>query len=581
MIRGIFSQAWPYLRRYKRGMTLGFGALIIKDIAAAAMPLIIREGVDSITNHFALRTLFMFAGLMLVVSAIKGLFQYWMRLILVGISRDVEYDLRNDLFAKLASLSQDFYGRNRTGDIMARATNDLNQVRMMLGPGIMYWFETMFLFIFAVAVMLTVDWKLTLFSLIPAPIVTFVVLYFGRVIHERFEKIQAMFGDISSRVQENLVSVRILRAFRQEDSEKEKFGRLNNDYVGANIELAWKTGMFMPALQALIGLTFLIVLWAGGSRLLSGSLTIGSFVMFQTYMNMLIWPMIAFGWVINLTQRGKASLERITEILHEEPAICAPEVPQNLSEPVRGEIEFQNIHLKYSSVPVIDGIDLHIPGGATVAIVGHTGSGKSSLVSLIARMNDPSEGSVKLDGIDVRDLDPQVLREQIGFVPQETFLFSTTLAENIAFGVKNATRKEIEEAARLAGLETDVAAFPDGFDTMIGERGITLSGGQRQRCAIARAILRNPAILILDDALSSVDTLTEEKILTALADTMRGRTTILISHRVSTIRHADRIFVIEDGRIAEQGNHAELVALGGYYADLYQKQLLEDELESV
>ncbi len=581
MIREIFQQAWPYLRRYKRGLALGFGALIIKDIAAACMPLLIREGVDSITNSFALKRLLIFAGLLLALSAFKGLFQFWMRLILVGISRDVEYDLRNDLFSKLITLSSGFYGKNRTGDIMARATNDLNQVRMMLGPGVMYWFETMFLFICAVTVMLIVDWKLTLIVLIPAPMVSFVVIYFGKLIHERFEKIQAQFGDISSRVQESLVAVRILRAFRQEESEKKHFEKLNQNYIESNIDLAWKTGMFMPALQALIGLTFLLVLWAGGSRLLDGSLTIGSFVMFQTYMNMLIWPMIAFGWVINLTQRGRASLVRIMDILNEEPSIKAPVQPLPLPQPLRGEIELKNVHVRFGSTEAINGISLKIPAGKTIAIVGHTGSGKSSLVSLIPRMIDPVEGTVEIDGQDIRSVDPQKLREQIGFVPQETFLFSTTLAENIALGVQGATREEIEEAARLAGLESDITSFPQGFDTMVGERGVTLSGGQRQRCAIARAILRNPAILILDDALSSVDTLTEERILNALALLMKNRTTLIISHRVSTIRNADQIYVIESGEIAETGNHETLLLLNGYYADLYQKQLLEDELESV
>lgn len=581
MIRDIFRQAWPYLRRYRRGLALGFGALIIKDIAAACMPLLIREGVDSITSNFELKRLLIFAGMLLALSAFKGLFQFWMRLILVGISRDVEFDLRNDLFAKLITLSSNYYGRNRTGDIMARATNDLNQVRMMLGPGVMYWFETMFLFICAVTVMLIVDWQLTLIVLIPAPLVSFVVIYFGRIIHERFEKIQAQFGDISSRVQENLVAVRILRAFRQEESEKKHFDDLNQDYIRSNVDLAWKTGMFMPALQALIGLTFLLVLWAGGSRLLSGTLTIGSFVMFQTYMNMLIWPMIAFGWVINLTQRGRASLERISSILNEEPSIVAPANVVAIQKPLQGEIEFRNVQVRFGTTQALKGIDLSIPAGKTIAIAGHTGSGKSTFVSLIPRMIDPSEGKVLIDGVDVKDRDPYELREQIGFVPQETFLFSTTLAENIAFGVKDATREQIQDAARIAGLETDIAGFPNGFDTLIGERGVTLSGGQRQRCAIARAILRNPSILILDDALSSVDTLTEEKILSSLTKIMENRTTILISHRVSTMRHADHIFVIEDGKIAEQGNHDTLISLGGYYAELYQKQLLEDELESV
>jgi ATP-binding cassette subfamily B protein len=579
-MREVFRYAWPYLRRYRSGLALGFGALIAKDVVAAAMPLVIREGIDAIVGDFQLKRLWQFAAVLVALSVVKGIFQYWMRVILVGISRDVEYDLRNDLFAQLTRLSQDFYARFRTGDIMARATNDLNHVRMMLGPGVMYWCETVFLFICAVAIMLIVDWRLTLLALLPAPVVSFVVVYFGRRIHERFEVIQTMFGDISSRVQENLSSVRLLRAFRQHDSEVKKFSRMNEEYVQANLDLAWKTGLFMPSLQALIGLTFLIVLWAGGMRLLDGSLTIGSFVMFQMYMNMLIWPMIAFGWVINLTQRGKASFERIQAVLSEAPGIHAPAHPVAVPQPLRGEIEIEGVHLSFGSTEVLRGIDLSIPAGSTVAIVGHTGSGKTTLVSLIPRLHDPTAGRVRIDGTDIREYGPAELRRQISFVPQETFLFSTTIADNIAFGVEDATREQIAEAARLAGLDRDIAEFPQGYDTLLGERGITLSGGQRQRCAIARAVLRDPAILVLDDALSSVDTLTEERILTSLAGIMGGRTTILISHRVSTVRHADRIFVIEEGRVAEQGTHAELITLGGYYADLHRKQLLEEELES-
>jgi ATP-binding cassette subfamily B protein len=404
------------------------------------------------------------------------------------------------------------------------------------------------------------------------------VIYFGRLIHARFEKIQEMFGDISSRVQENLSAIRILRAFRQEQAEITKFETLNKAYIAANLDLAWKTGLFMPLMSALIGMTFLIVLWAGGLRLLEGTLSLGSFVMFQTYLNMLIWPMIAFGWVINLTQRGTASLERIQGVLEEQPSIAVPANPQPLPCPVRGEIEFQGVTLKHGDREVLHNISLRLPAGETVAIVGHTGSGKSSLVSLIPRLWDATSGAVLLDGIDVRELDPRALRGVIGLVPQETFLFSATLAENIAFGRPDAAPEEIAEAARLAGLETDISAFPDGLKTMIGERGITLSGGQKQRTAIARALILQPDILILDDALSSVDTLTEERILTALTEARRGRTTLLISHRVSTVRDAHLIYVIEDGRVAEQGTHAALIAQGGYYADLHQKQLLEDEL---
>jgi ATP-binding cassette subfamily B protein len=463
---------------------------------------------------------------------------------------------------------------------MARATNDLNQVRMMLGPGLMYWFETMLLFVLAVGVMLSVDWQLTLTALAPAPFVSLAVIYFGRRIHSAFEKIQEMFASITSSVQESLANIRVVRAFVQEEPELQRFLDQNRAYAQANEDLAWRTGLFSPLLQALIGLTFLIVLWAGGLRLMSGALSLGSFVMFQGYMNMLIWPMIAFGWVINLTQRGTASLERIGAVLEEIPGVSAPPDPHRLDSGFRGEIEFRDVTLRYGSRTAVNHLSLKVEAGSTVAIVGQTGSGKTSLVSLVPRLLDPASGCVLIDGIDVRRLDPAELRRRIGFVPQETFLFSATIAENIAFGVPGATRQEVADAARLAGLEADLLNFPAGFDTMIGERGVTLSGGQKQRTAIARALLRNPRILILDDALSSVDTVTEERILSALTEVMRDRTAVLISHRVSTVRGADWIYVIEDGRVAEQGTHDQLLERGGYYAGLHQKQLLEEELQA-
>jgi ATP-binding cassette subfamily B protein len=556
------------------------GALIIKDLAAAIQPLLFGSGIDSLTRGFAMSKVFWFAAFLVGLSAFKGLFQYWMRVILIGMSRDIEFDLRNDLFDHLVTLSSDFYARYRTGDIMARATNDLNAVRMMLGPGLMYWTETMLTFILAVGVMAWVDWPLTLIALVPAPLVSLVVVLFGRMIHTRFEQIQGMFSDISSRVQENLAGVRVVRAYVQEEAELKNFDRLNREYVGRNISLARASGMFMPLLQCLIGVAFLIVLWAGGARLLAHKLSLGNFVMFNMYMGMLVWPMIALGWVVNLMQRGNASLARIYEVMEQRPAIAAPENPKSV-ENVRGEIDFRNVSMRYGDACVLDNVSIRIPAGATVAIVGHTGSGKSTLVHLIPRMMDPTTGAVVVDGNDVREYSPKDLRRHIGFVPQETFLFSASLADNIAFGVKEATPEQIRKAADLAGLSSDIAEFPNGFETMVGERGITLSGGQKQRTAIARAILRNPKILILDDALSSVDTLTEERILSGLQEVVHGRTTILISHRVSTVRHADRIFVLEHGAIVEQGTHSDLIGKGGYYADLYQKQLLEEELQAI
>jgi ATP-binding cassette subfamily B multidrug efflux pump len=580
--KAILKSAWPYLWKYRRGMALGMGALLVNDLMKAALPLAIRSGIDSLMKGFRLSLVFEFAALVVLLSLVKGIFQYWMRVILIGLSRDIEFDLRNDLFSHIVTLSQDFYAKYRTGDIMARATNDLNAVRMMLGPGIMYFTETFFTAVFLIAVMGRVDWRLTLFCLIPAPLVSIAVVLFGRRIHDRFETIQRMFSDISSRVQENLSGVRVIRAYAQEEPEIRKFELLNQDYVAQNIGLARLSALFMPLLQALIGIGFLIVLLGGGYQLLAHRISIGSFVMFNTYMGMLIWPMIALGWVVNLMQRGTASWSRIMELMHEKPSIQRREhTEQDEYKDVRGELRFDAVEMKYPAGYALKNITLEIPAGATVAIVGHTGSGKSTLVSLIPRLMDPTRGAVFLDGIDLRDFDPEWLRRQIGFVPQETFLFSATLAENVAWGVDNATEDDIARAADLAGLAPDIATFPDGYGTIIGERGITLSGGQKQRVAIARAILRDPKILILDDALASVDTLTEERILQSLEDVMQGRTTILISHRVSTVQNASQIFVIEHGEVAEQGTHAELIRNGGYYADLYQKQLLEEELETI
>jgi ATP-binding cassette, subfamily B, multidrug efflux pump len=568
------------MRRYRRGLALGMGSLVLKDLAHVAAPLIIRSAIDALTAGRPFTVILRFALILGAIALFKGLFQFWMRVILIGISRDVEYDLRNDLFAHLVSLSPDYYARQRTGDIMARATNDLNAVRMMLGPGIMYWSETSLTFLLAIAVMAFTDWRLMVLAVIPAPIVSVAVMLFGRAIHERFEAIQAMFSDISSRVQESLSGVRMIRAFVQEAAELRRFAELNKEYIKQNLKLVRVSGLFQPLLEGLIGFTFLVVLWAGGYQVIQGRISLGGFVMFNTYMGMLVWPMIALGWVVNLMQRGTASMSRINQIMRERPTIAAPPSPVAIPH-VRGEIEFRGVSLIYPSGRALDGVDLFIPAATTIAVVGHTGSGKSTLVSLIPRLMDPTGGAVYLDGINLRDLDPAALRRNIGFVPQETFLFSATIAENIAFGVDHSTDEQIRQAAELAGLSGDIEAFPHGYQTMVGERGITLSGGQKQRTAIARALLRDPRILILDDALSSVDTLTEERILNALAAVMRGRTVILISHRVSTVRGADSIVVLEKGHIVEQGTHDELVAAGGYYADLSQKQMLEEELESI
>ena len=569
---------FPYLKKYRRSYILGTACVFLNNGVWILFPQVIRRAVDDLHLGITRQKLVTYALLLLAVACFKGVFQFLTRWIVIGVSREIEFDLRNDLFQHLEKLSYSYYQRTRTGDIMARATNDLNAVRMLLGPAIMYSANTIVFTAGALAFMLSISPKLTAYAFLPLPIVSITIQYFGKQIHERFEKIQAMFSEISARAQENFSGARVIRAYVQEEAEIAAFEEANREYIGRSLKLVRLMGMLWPTLETMLGFAIVLVLWLGGREVLQRAITVGDFVAFNTYMVQLTWPVIALGWVINIFQRGTASMGRINEILVEKPEIADTSETDPEVREIVGEVEFRNLTFGYNGAPVLHNINLIIPAGSSLAIVGPTGSGKTTLVDLIPRIYDAASGSVLLDGKPIRRYPLSVLRKNIGFVPQETFLFSESVRENIAFGVENAPDSEVQSSAQAANIADEIESFPDRYQTVVGERGITLSGGQKQRTAIARALMRNPRILILDDALSSVDTNTEDKILNHLREVMQGRTTIFISHRVSTVRNADQIAVLHGGRIVELGTHDELVARNGYYTDLYNKQLLEEEL---
>jgi ATP-binding cassette, subfamily B, multidrug efflux pump len=633
-----------YVLRYRPDFAAGLACVIATTAISLASPMVLRYAIDDLTQGVTRAKLVEYGLLLLLIGVAGGFFRFLMRRLLVGASRHIEYDIRNDFFAHLERLPSAYFQAHRTGDLMSRATNDLNAVRMMIGPSVMYSADTVLRFIVAVAVMLSIDWRLTLLSLAPLPLVSVAVKYFGSAIHKRFEQIQARLSDLSAVVQEALSGVRVVRAYGREGYEIERFGAANAEYLARNRGLITLQGFFFPSMSLFLGLGALVALWFGSREVINGRITVGEFVAFNAYLTMLAWPVIAFGWVTNMIQRGLASWKRMLEVLETKPAIADNDdaagttVPGNTSTAasgvrlIQGEIEIRELIFSYDGRRVLDRVSLRIEPGQTAALVGLTGCGKSTLINLLARLHDPPPGRVFIDGRDVRDIPLDVLRGAIGFVPQEPFLFSDTLANNVAFGLDALTAtdgaggadkaggagraggaggageagrageaggargpgkagaaegmggvaemrmRRILEAGAVARLDKDVADFPNGYETRVGERGITLSGGQKQRTAIARAIVIDPAILILDDALSAVDTQTEEEILWRLRDVMRSRTSIIVSHRISTVRSADQIFVLEDGRVVERGRHEELVRHNGLYAALHRKQLLEEEL---
>ncbi len=584
----------PYLRRYWKSLAWGGVAVLLYNTIKVLIPLVIGHAIDDMRHGVTETRILHHALRLLVVAALSSLFLYITRQVIIGASREIEFDLRNDLFANLERQSAGFFHTHRTGDIMARTTNDLAAVRQLLGPAIMYSANTVIFTAAALPFMLRISPRLTLFAFVPLPIASVLVQYFGARIHTRFERIQAMFSDISAKAQENFSGARLIRAFAQEEAEIASFETANLEYIRRSLHLVRLMAMLWPTLEFVLGLSLMITLFAGGHEVLRHHITVGQFTSFNVLMVQLTWPMIAIGWVVNLFQRGTASVVRIDELLKQQPAIaddpsilCHPERsegPASLprtSAPaaIHGSITFHHLNFSFlPGTPVLRDINLHIPAGSSLAIVGPTGSGKSTLVSLIPRLHDAPAGQVLIDNQPIRSFTLDQLRQAIGFVPQETFLFSSTIAENIALGVAHSTPQQIDDAARTAHIATEILDFPRGFATVVGERGVTLSGGQKQRTAIARALLRNPRILILDDALASVDTFTEEQILSGLRREMEGRTTILISHRVSTARNADQIAVLVDGRIVELGTHDELITRNGYYTSLAEKQQLEEEL---
>ena len=579
-----FAQLVPHVLRFRRQFAVGLLCLVLTTALSLAGPWVLRYAIDDLTAHVTRGKLGLYAGLLLGLALVGGVFRFLVRRIIVGASRDFEYDLRNTFFARVQRLPLAYFHAHRTGDLMSRATNDLNAVRMMVGPAIMYMASTAMMFVVSVALMLSIDPVLTLVALLPLPLVSVTVKTFGSAIYRQSERIQAQLATLSAVVQESLAGVRVVRAYCREAVETERFRRENSEYLERNAVLIRLQAIFYPSLAFILGLAGVLVLWLGARHVIEGRITVGQFVAFNAYLVMLSWPMIAFGFVTNLFRRGLAAWKRMLDVMNAEPATRDRHRVEP-SHPIRGRLEFRDLSFAYNGRRVLEGVSVRVEPGQILALVGPTGSGKSTLLSLLPRLFDPPPGTVFIDDVDILDLPVSTLRRAIGMVPQEPFLFSDTIAENVLFGVDSDIGRDpaslAHEAMATARLDKDLAGFPDGADTPGGERGVTLSGGQKQRAALARAIIANPRILLLDDALSAVDAYTEDEILTRLQEVMRGRTSLIVSHWISTVRRADMILVLDHGRVVERGTHDELLAREAMYAGLYRKQLLELELEAL
>lgn len=578
------GRLWSYLYRYRSRYAFGLACLLATGTMAMAVPYLLKQAVDVITAGGEPSTVAWLAVAIIAIAVVQGVVRTFSRFVIFNVGRDIEYDLRNDLFAHLERLPLGYYQRQQTGDLMSRLVNDIGAVRLLLGVGFLNLINTPIYYLYAVSIMASLDWRLTLASLAPYPLVFLLVKRASRQLMERTLKVQEGLATLSSCVQENLSGMHVVQAYVREAAQVEGFARLNADFSTQNMELARVRGAIMPVMRALSTLGTLVVLWYGGLRVIAGALSLGDLVAFIGYLHLLAWPTMALGWMLSILQRGRAAMQRLEEILHSEPAIDDRRAVDG-DPAVRGEISFRGVDFAYDAPgngrAVLSQIDFTLPAGATLAVVGRTGAGKTTLVSLIPRLFDTTAGEVRIDGRDVREFPLASLRRAIGFVAQDPFLFSRSVRDNIRFALPEAGDEEVRRVASIAALDGDIAELPHGYDTIVGERGITLSGGQKQRVTLARALLVDPKILVLDDALSSVDSETERRILDRVAGLLRQRTSILIAHRISTVRHADLIVVVDEGRIVEMGDHASLLAAGGYYAELFQRQQLAEELEAL